>query len=294
MMKKKNALRTVLLLLLTVLIVSGTAGCAGADPGAFRTEDCLMERAGQRIYGKLYLPETAESPLPLIILSHGLGSNHRIMEPYAERFAQNGFAACVFDYIGGSEESLSDGSMKDMSVLTEAEDLRYVLDRFRGDSRFMQNGIFLFGGSQGAFISAYLAGTRPKDTAGLILLYPAFNLPEVCRRKIPASGNLPDTAVIGKHTVGRRYLKDIMTFDIYTVLGRYAGPALLFHGTADPYVPLQYSRRAVKVLTDAELITVEGAGHGFKGEDLERTARLSVAFVLRVLTLNVCEEPGAA
>lgn len=294
-MKKKTVLRRMLLFLLAVLIFAGTAGGnARAETAAFTTEDCSMERGGQRIYGKLYLPGTKADPLPLVILSHGLGSNHLIMEPYAERFAQNGIAAFVFDYIGGSEASLSDGSMLDMSVLTETEDLRCVLDRFRGDSRFEADGIFLFGGSQGGLISALLAGMRPDDVAGLILLYPALNLPDVCRDTIQAAGKIPVTAVIGAHTVGSRYLKDIMTVDIDASLAAYSGPALLFHGTDDPYVPLQYSRRAVEVLSDAELVTVEGAGHGFAGEDLERTARLAAAFILNVLTRRGQEIPGAA
>ena len=92
---KKYTLRMVLLLMLAVLISVGKAGgSVRAEPAAFRTEDCPMERDGKRIYGKLYLPETTAGPLPLVILSHGLGSNHLIMEPYAERFAQSGIAAC--------------------------------------------------------------------------------------------------------------------------------------------------------------------------------------------------------
>lgn len=292
-MMKKHALRTALLILLAWMIAVGTAGgYARADTGAYVTEDCPMERAGLRIYGKLYLPETAEDPLPLVICSHGLGSNHLIMEPYAVRFAQSGIAACVFDYIGGSEESLSDGSMKEMSVLTEAEDLRCVLGCFRGDSRFAQDEIFLFGGSQGGYISALVAGSQPEDVAGLILLYPALNLPDVCRELIRAAGYVPETVEIGTHTVSSRYVKDILSVDIYAELGCYTGPALLFHGTDDSYVPLEYSRRAAEVLPDAELVIVDGAGHGFTGKDMEQTAHTAAAFVLRVLNRRDGDVPG--
>ena len=45
--------------------------------------------------------------------------------------------------------------------------------------------LFLFGGSQGGFISAYVAGTRQEEIAGLILLYPAFNLQEILTKTEP-------------------------------------------------------------------------------------------------------------
>ena len=273
-MRKRTILFGMLaLLLLAALFPSG----AFAESGV--TEDVFyLERDGQRLFGKLYLPSRETQPLPLVILSHGLGSDHRIMEPYAHYFADSGIAACVFDYIGGSEESLSDGSMTEMSVLTEAADLNCVLDHFLGDSRFSEDEIFLFGGSQGGFISAYVAGQRSEDVAGLTLLYPAFNLQETALALVPEDGKIPDTAVIGKHTVGSVYIRDMMDFDIYEMLSRYTGPALLFHGTDDKYVPMAYVQRAAKEL-DAELIVVEGAGHGFTGEDRDTVAQTAVAFV---------------
>jgi pimeloyl-ACP methyl ester carboxylesterase len=247
--------------------------------GGVSTEERWLERDGQKIYGRLYLPEKTDAPLPLVILSHGLGSNHTKMEPYAESFAENGCAAFVFDYIGGAEKSMSDGSMTDMSVLTEAEDLFCVLDAFRGDARFSEDEIFLFGESQGGFISAYAAGKRPDEIAGLVLLYPALNLQDICRELVSDEGEIPDSAVIGKHTVGGIYVRDMLSFDIYEVLGQYSGPVLLFHGTADPYVPLAYTQRAQQTLADTRTVIVEGAGHGFYGEDRERVERESAAFV---------------
>ena len=184
-MDKKLFLQPFILFVLLMIFSSPIAGASAPEnTGSVITENRWLERDGQKIYGKLFLPEETDAPLPLVILSHGLGSDHRIMEPYAESFAENGFAAFVFDYIGGSEESMSDGNMTGMSVLTEAEDLTCILQSFRSDSRFSEDEIFLFGGSQGGFISAYAAGKHPDEIAGLVLLYPAFNLQDICRKLV--------------------------------------------------------------------------------------------------------------
>ena len=92
-----------LLLLCLVAVFSLAALAEPENHASCIIEEQCFERDGQKLYGKLYLPEDAAYPIPLLILSHGLGSNHHIMEPYAERFAQAGLAAYVFDYIGGSE-----------------------------------------------------------------------------------------------------------------------------------------------------------------------------------------------
>ena len=294
-MDKKAAKRflRVCVLLLLLLSLCAPAAFAAENPGGFTTEEHCLERDGQKIYGKLYLPTEAEPPLPLVLLSHGLGSDHRKMEPYAEGIAESGLAAFVFDYIGGSEESLSDGSMTQMSVLTEAADLSHILDCFRADSRFSEDEIFLAGGSQGGFISAYVAGKRPEEVAGLVLLYPAFNLQEICCGLVSESGDVPDTAVIGKHTVGGIYIRDMLGFDIFELLRQYPGPVLLFHGTADAYVPLIYAQRAARSFPDARLEIIEGAGHGFRGADMERVKQEAAAFIQEILT-GAGAEPRAA
>lgn len=283
-MDKKLFLQPFVLFVLLMIFSSPTAGASAPEnASSVITENRWLERDGQKIYGKLFLPEETDAPLPLVILSHGLGSDHRIMEPYAENFAENGFAAFVFDYIGGSEESMSDGNMTGMSVLTEAEDLSCILQSFRSDSRFSEDEIFLFGGSQGGFISAYAAGKHPDKIAGLVLLYPAFNLQDICRKLVSDADEIPDSVVIGEHTVGSLYIRDMLTFDIYEVLRQYPGPVLLFHGTADPYVPLEYTQRAGQVLADARVVIIEGAEHGFDGEDRNRVEREAAAFVQEII-----------
>ena len=51
----------------------------------------------------------------------------------------------------------------------------------------------------------------------------------------------------------------------YDLIADYTQDVLIIHGTADTVVPLSYSERALEVYQNAELITIEGAGHGFYG-----------------------------
>ena len=62
----------------------------------FYSENC-------KIIGDLYLPDNLPqgAKLPAVILCHGFsGIREILLPPYAEFFAQNGFAALVFDYRG--------------------------------------------------------------------------------------------------------------------------------------------------------------------------------------------------
>ena len=78
------------------------------------------------------------------------------------------------------------------------------------------------------------------------------------------------------------------------MLRRYPGPVLLFHGTADPYVPIGYTQRADQVLDDARTVIIEGAGHGFSGEDRDRVERESVEFVQSIMMNAVPGKRAAA
>ena len=136
-----------------------------ADGEAVRTftvEETSFQRDGKHIYAKLLLPR-GEGPFPLVILAHGFNGNSDKVEPYAMAYAENGIASCVFDFIGGGEGSRSDGSIRDMSVLTEAADLNAVIDSLKQRKEFDPTRIFLFGRSQGGFVAAYVAEERPQD-----------------------------------------------------------------------------------------------------------------------------------
>ena len=271
-----------MLLSAVILCIGAFAAAQTKAAPAFKVEEQNFQRKGMKISGALFIPDRA-SPVPLVILSHGFGGNRGGVKGYAESFAEHAIATYIFEFIGGGDHIKSDGKMTEMSVLTEAEDLIVILDNLKADARFKAEQIFLFGESQGGFVSTYVAAMRPADVAGLVLLYPAFVLHDYVRRLTPDPERIPaEIKLLGK-TVGRIYNKDVLSFDIYTLMPRYSGKTLIIHGTADSLVPLSYSERAVKTFPDAKLITLDGAGHVFYGNAMRKAADDAVEFVQRII-----------
>lgn len=241
-------------------------------------------RDNLKIAAELFIPET-EEPMPLVILSHGFGANGASLTGYAQNFAKNGIAACTFDFIGGGRNIKSDGNTTEMSVLTEASDLEVILKELRLDPRFDPDKVFLFGESQGGFVSTYVAGEHPGDVAGLIALYPAYVISEDTRKRVTDPDNIPETMEIMGVTLGSIYNRDALAVDIYDEMKKYDKKVLLIHGTKDSLVPIAYSERAVETFPNAELVRFDGAGHGFGGNDARNAAQLSLEYIKEMLAL---------
>lgn len=262
---------------------AASADNTGRNDLTYSVEEIGFERDGLHIYGEMFLPED-DTPHPLVILSHGFGANSSRVRDYAEVFAENGIAACIFDFVGGGSGSRSDGETTDMSVLTEAEDLNKVIDGLIVREDIDASELYLFGCSQGGFVSTYVAGTRPDDIKALIALYPAYVIHDDAWSRVPDPDHIPETMNLMGIRIGRIYNADAMSFDIYDVMKDYPGDVLIIHGTRDSLVPISYSERARDVFPSAELVEFEGAGHGFDGEDKTRAAQMSVDFVKEHIT----------
>lgn len=216
------------------------------------------------IGGILYVPPKP-GRLPLIILSHGLGASHLSLEDWAEDFADRaGCAAFCFDFRGCG--SLSSGTSEEMSVMTEADDVSAVLSAARSWDFVDPDKIVLLGESQGGVASAIAAARYPQDIAALILLYPAFVIPDHLHEQFSSPEEVPEVFTLFGIPLGRRYALDLWDCDVYSEIRAYDGPVLLIHGTADQIVPFSYSQKALEVYPDARLIAAEGAGHGFFSE----------------------------
>lgn len=223
------------------------------------------ERDGNRIFGMMYYNSTVSEKQPAVILSHSSSLTHEAMKGYASAIAKMGFAAYCFDFCGGSDKSKSDGKTDEMTVFTEVEDLRAVVKTVKSLDYVDSSNVCLLGSSQGGLVSALLADECPDDFAGMILFYPAFNIPEMVKM-FSGFGGFGDFG--GMMSMSEAYINSIKDFDVWSHIGKFSKPVCIIHGTADMIVPISNSEKAVGLYPSATLNKIEGANHGFNAANL--------------------------
>lgn len=237
---------------------------------------------GQKIQGQMHLPEERRGRLPLVIFSHGFGSNYRELMHHGEGFAEAGICCLFFDFCGGGRLSLSDGAMEEMTVKSECRDLETVISDMKKLDYIDPERIVLQGESMGGLVSALVAARYPKDIKALVLWYPAFSIPEDARLR----------TLTGNHEVfgmalGADFDRQAETIDVYGEISKYPNPVLIIHGTEDAVVPISCSEKALSVYSRSRLIKMPGAEHGYEGADSAAARAYSVSFIK-----ENCVSPG--
>ena len=226
------------------------------------------ERDGNRIFGMMYYNSASSKKQPAVILSHSSSLTHEAMSGYALAIAKMGYAAYCFDFCGGSDKSKSDGKTDEMTVFTEVEDLRAVVKTVKSQANVEPSQVSLLGSSQGGLVSALLADECPDDFAGMILFYPAFNIPEMVKM-FSGFGDWGDFGDFGgMMSMSEAYINSIKDFDVWSHIGKFSKPVCIIHGTADMIVPIANSEKAVGLYPSATLNKIEGANHGFNAANL--------------------------
>lgn len=258
----------------TETVVPSTEPDTAIDLGSrsyeYTAEELPAEVDGHSIYGRIYVPVGAESPMPAVIFSHGYGGSNSTGAPYAEELAQKGIVVYCYDFRGGSNGSRSDGSPLEMSVFTEKADLEAVLAMIQSLDYVDTGNIFLMGTSQGGMVSAMVGASHADEVKGMVLLYPAFCIPENARARFASADEVPDTiSFFSWLTVGRNYVTDVLDYDVYADVTTYEKDILILHGDRDGTVDVSYSERAAEQYPAADLKVISGAGHGFSGNNFD-------------------------
>ncbi len=224
----------------------------------YETEELAVKNGEGRIVGDFYRPKV-EGKTPLVLLSHSAFLTGKSLRVYAKFFASHGYAAYAFDFCGGSNNSRSDGKVADMTIFTEAGDLKTVFSYFTSLNTIDCEKVYLLGSSQGGLVTSVVAKELGDKVAGLFLFYPAFNIPEQVKNSF-FSG-----------PYGEEFIDTLRDYDPYEGMEKFTKPVLIFHGTKDSTVPISYSEKAVNCYPNAELIRIEGASHGFNTDNYSFT-----------------------
>lgn len=217
-----------------------------------------------------------DSPRQIAIVSHGFMANHTTVLEYVRQLTKLGYVTYCFDFNGGSAmKNLSDGKTTDMSVLTEIEDLKAVLDYALSLPNNLKDEPLLMGCSQGGFVSAITASSLKDQIKDLVLFYPALCIPDDARSgKMMFAKfdphNPPETLKCGPMLLGKRYVNDVINIDPYNLIKDFPGNILIIHGTNDKIVNINYSKQAYEIYNNMtfnrklQFHIIENGDHGFK------------------------------
>ena len=252
--------------------------------GTYTTQEIWVQNGDNRIYGVAYIPALdAGKKVPLVIFSHELGNDHTSGERYAERLAEAGYAAYVFDFCGGTVGgNKSDGSNNEMSILTEASDLEAVLASAKTWDFVDPDKIVLLGGSMGGLVTTVVGSRHQDEIAGMILMYPALSAKDDSgAEQHQSEDDVPEDVSLfgGWIHVGKNYITDLWTVDFDQLLSSYQGHMLLLHGDKDSTVPLSYSEEASKIIPDCEFYVIKDGGHEFFGQPFEDAMGYILAYL---------------
>ncbi len=236
-------------------------------------EEFTCFRDGKRLRGLCYHPHERQGvKFPIAIISHGFMANYLTTRHYAKWFAEMGFCAVCFDFNGGCLHGRSDGDTSQMTLFTEVEDLRSVIEyaKMRGDT--IPDDITLMGCSQGGFVSAILAAELKSGIHRLALFYPAFCIPDDARagRMLGmqfAPGNIPETLHFGPKPIGGEYARSLLDKRFEDMISGYEGPTFICWGTKDNIVAEKYIDVSQALYNCCRMTKITGARHGFTNKE---------------------------
>ena len=266
---------------------SSTLKPQSLGPAAYDVEaqKLPIRAGGHTLYGELLLPKGKSGPLPAVICCPGFGTSFRFCKKTIGMcLAMSGFAAYCFDFYGGCKGSKSGGTMLEMSIFTERDDLSAVIERVKTLDVVDRNNLFLLGESQGGCVAGITAPRCRDEVRAMVQYYPAFCIPDDARKRFASVSEIPETYKVFNQKIGRAYAEKLLAFDVYQEIAPYDRPVLIIHGGADQVVDVSYGRRAAEVYEDAQFVCLPGEDHSFSGKGKLQAAKLAFDFFTDHLT----------
>ena len=198
----------------------------------------------------VYLPEDAKTPYPTILLFHGNGYTKWDMEPLAQYFVEQGFAAIAVEYRNPMPDFIADSFCALAWTHTNAATYDFDTEH-----------VFVLGHSMGGFAATVLGVT---DNTDEFMVECAHTLPEENRLRgviLYAAGGIDTSTMEDSEDRAER------TALITDQIDGSEPPFLLVHGLIDRLVSPESSENFAALLEEAEipttLVLLPEVGHFF-------------------------------
>jgi acetyl esterase/lipase len=278
-----------------VLIPIGMIPVAEAQKALVVPDDVVFETGieytnpdNQHLKLDMARPKKGDGPFPAILCIHGGGFRAGKREGYDSlciRLAQHGYVAMTASYRLAPKYPYP-AAVHDVKAAVRwarANAAKYHIDPER---------IGVTGGSAGGHLAQFLGVTgdvkelegnsgnpnQSSRVACVVNVYGPSDFTLSYGKSVDAAEVLP--LFLGGNLKTAR-LKHIHASPLYWVTPN-AAPTLCIHGTQDKYVHHEQAVLLIDRLkaagVEAELLTLEGAGHGFKGKDAETAEKAMIAF----------------
>jgi acetyl esterase/lipase len=243
---------------------------------------------GQHLQLNLARPKTGDGPFPAIVCIHGGGFRAGKREGYdglVVKLAQHGYVAMTVSY------RLAPKYPFPAAIHDTKAAIRWVrahADKYKIDA----DRIGVTGGSAGGHLAQFLGVTagvkefegdgghadRSSRVACVVNVYGPSDFTKSYGKSVDAAEVLP--LFLGGNL--ETALKQHKRASPLNWVTPNAAPTLCIHGTEDKYVAHEQAVWIVDRMkaagVEADLLTLEGAGHGFKGKDAETAEKAMIAF----------------
>jgi acetyl esterase/lipase len=243
---------------------------------------------GQHLQLDMARPESGEGPFPTVLCIHGGGFRAGTRDGYhdlCQRLAARGYVAVTITYRLAPQYPFP-------AAVHDCKAAVRWLRAHAGQYRIDPERIGVTGGSAGGHLAQFLGVTsgvgqfegdegnldQSSSVACVVNVYGPSDFTKSYGKSVDAAEVLP--LFLGGNLDQERR-RHIVASPLYWVTPA-AAPTLCIHGTEDAYVAHEQAvwiiQRLKAAEVEAELLTLEGAGHGFQGADAERADAALFAF----------------
>ncbi|XP_051114309.1 uncharacterized protein LOC127239957 [Andrographis paniculata] len=233
---------------------------------AMQQKITIPNKRGEKLSGVLH--ETGSENL--VVLCHGFRSTkeYTIMVNIATALENEGISAFRFDFAGNGE---SEGSFEFGNYLSEAEDLRSVVEYFNGAKR---STAVVLGHSKGGGV-VLLYASRYHDIPAVVNLSGRYDLKRGLEERLGKNfmETLKKDGYIDvknrngevEYKVTKESMEERLNTNMHDACLSIDKncKVLTVHGSADEVIPVEDAHEFAKILPNHKLQIIEGANHGY-------------------------------